>query len=266
MRVLQKLIVGATMVVANTPQEPAPAGGQRVMQEMKMEAPNMSEEDQYGYNMPKQYMCEACKAIMFHLNATITTKHPSSRKWKEYEVDSQLEEICQPTTFEGYGIKKVNGENRLNGPGLKEEDEELGAGMASIQMGGESWKKRMAEECRKITSERYEDQIYQLWQDGKLNKELCMENEPQCSAKDGKKKRKSKKDRKPKEKKLPKEPKEIKKKSPAEKKKITLETYLKKMAQDASLSEDHWTKPRSSDECAETLATLPARLPGKDEL
>lgn len=247
-------------VVATSPAvpvtEPPPEGSQRVMQEMTMEAPAITEEDQYGYNMPKQYMCEACKAIVWHLNDTMTRTHPISRRWKEYEVESNLEEICQPPTFEGYGIKKVGGKNRLNGPALQEEDQKLSAGMASIQMGGDSWKKRMAEECKKIVGEKYEDQIYQLWQDGKLSKQLCLDDEPAC--KSSKKVTKKKKEKKEKKEKVA--------KPPAEKKKITLDTYMKNMAIAAHLSEDHWTKPRTAEDWAATLAKLPALPPGKDEL
>lgn len=41
-------------------------------QTLKIEAPSMTEEDQYGYNMPDRYKCDACRAVVFHLNEAPT--------------------------------------------------------------------------------------------------------------------------------------------------------------------------------------------------
>ena len=35
---------------------------------MSIQAPQMDEEDQLGPNMPKKYMCNACKAVVWHLD------------------------------------------------------------------------------------------------------------------------------------------------------------------------------------------------------
>lgn len=250
---------------------------------MTMEAPAMTEEDQYGYNMPIQYMCEACKAVMFHLNATMTAKHPGSRKWKEFEVLDVLEEICTPPTFEGYGIKKLGGKNRLSGPALSSEEEEIKAGQASIQMGGDTWKKRMAEECRKIVHEKYDDQIYSLWQEKKLSKELCVKNEPMCKSTDQshRKKKKQVREKADAEAKGSAEPAKAElskagtlkkekggklKKEKGGEKKITLDTYLKKLARIQQRSEDFWTKPRTETDWTETLPKLQTEAANRPEL
>lgn len=126
---------------------------------MKIEAPVMTEEDQYGYNMPDLYKCDSCKAVMFHLEEGLRRKQPKSRRLKQWEYTDLLEDLCK-NSFEGYGIKLINGQNTLSGPGLKD-PEQLSPGMGAIQMGGESWTKRLAEECRKIVFEKVgEDEMY----------------------------------------------------------------------------------------------------------
>merc|ERR1711998_256882 len=115
----------------------------RVVQELKIEAPAMTEEDQYGYVMPGQYKCDSCKAVVFHLNKAMTDRHPKSRRMKDWEYTELFEETCNGA-FEGYGIKLVNGKNKLSGPGLAAE-EQLAPGSGAIQMGGESWTRRLGE-------------------------------------------------------------------------------------------------------------------------
>merc|ERR1712146_331349 len=150
----------------------------QVLQEMKIEAPGMDEEDQYGYNMPAKYMCAACKSVIWHVNNTMTAKHPKGRKWKESELLDIYDDICKPDTFEGYGIKLLNGENVLSGPAMQEEYEKLAPGQASIQMGGDSWKKRLSEECRKLVYESYgEEEVYEAFQKNEFSSQWCYEDE-----------------------------------------------------------------------------------------
>merc|ERR1712146_175016 len=64
---------------------------------------------------------------------------------------------------QGYGIKLIDGENTLSGPGLKEHESKIAPGSGAIQMGGESWTKRLAELCRKIVYEKVgEEEIYDM--------------------------------------------------------------------------------------------------------
>merc|ERR1719498_1543072 len=106
----------------------------------------MTEEDQYGYNMPDRYQCDACRAVVFHLNETLTRRHPKSRALKEWEYTELFDHICA-NDFSGYGIKLMGGQNVLSGPALKHNEQSLAAGGAMIQMGGENWSKRMGEIC-----------------------------------------------------------------------------------------------------------------------
>jgi len=96
-------------------------------------------------------------------------KQPKSRRLKQWEYTDALEDLCK-NSFEGYGIKLVNGKNALSGPGIQHE--ELTPGMGAIQMGGESWTKRLSEECRKIVFEKVgEEEMYDKFYDG-FRKEL----------------------------------------------------------------------------------------------
>jgi len=163
----------------------------RMVQQMKIEAPTMTEEDQYGYNMPDKYRCDSCKAVVFHLTAALQKRQPKNRRLHEWEYNEVFEETCQDA-FEGYGIKLVNGENALSGPGLKQPDN-LAPGGAMIQMGGDSWKKRLSEICRKLIYDKVgEDELYDTFQSkGEIPESMCWKEMRQCSV--GPKAQKSKK-------------------------------------------------------------------------
>merc|ERR1719203_2478601 len=90
----------------------------KVVQELKIEAPSFTEEDQYGYIMPERYRCDSCRAVMFHLEAGLKKKHPKSRRMKQWEYTELFDDVCRDS-FSGYGVKLLNGENTLSGPGLK---------------------------------------------------------------------------------------------------------------------------------------------------
>jgi len=159
----------------------------KVVQELKIEAPSFTEEDQYGYIMPERYRCDSCKATMFHLEAGLKKTHPKSRRMKQWEYTDAFDAICKDD-FGGYGVKLINGENTLSGPGLKN-DEQLTPGSGAIQMGGESWSKRLGEICRKLVYEEVgEEEIYdvmykRLRGDGEavdLGETLCKQELKQC--------------------------------------------------------------------------------------
>merc|ERR1719311_1700865 len=108
--------------------------GQKV-QSLKIQAPTMTEEDQYGYTMPEQYRCDSCKVVVYHLEEALKAKELKSRRLSEWEVQELFDETCS-TAFKGYGISHVNGESKLSGPSIKRDNVEAGAG--TIQMGGET--------------------------------------------------------------------------------------------------------------------------------
>jgi len=159
------------------------ADGRQKVHEMKVEAPVMTEEDQHGYNMPERYMCDACQAVVFHLNQTLVRKHPKNRRFKEWEYTELFDEICA-NEFEGYGIKFMNGQNVLSGPALKARDDKaLQPGGAMIQMGGDNWKKRMGEICRRFVYDKVgEEEVYDRFHlHGELSPEsMCFEVTKDC--------------------------------------------------------------------------------------
>merc|ERR1711974_274314 len=137
----------------------------RKMQSMQIQAPSMTEEDQYGYTMPEQYRCDSCKAVVYELNSALKAKQPKSRRLHEWELQEIVDETCK-TGFQGYGIQLINGQNALAGPGLKR-NTDLAPGMGAIQMSGDSWKNRLGEICRKLVYDQVgEDELYEHFREG----------------------------------------------------------------------------------------------------
>jgi pyruvate/2-oxoglutarate dehydrogenase complex dihydrolipoamide acyltransferase (E2) component len=135
------------------------------VQELKIEAPAMTEEDQYGYTMPERYRCDACKAVVFHVGTELKKKQPKSRRMKSWEYTDVFEETCK-SGFSGYGIKLINGENALSGPGLPKNQENIQAGSGAIMMSSDNWNKRLGEVCRKLIFEKIgEEEIYEMLYD-----------------------------------------------------------------------------------------------------
>jgi len=193
----------------------------KVIQSMKIEAPIMTEEDQHGYNMPDRYLCDACKAVVYHLNQTLVKRQPRGRRLKEWEYTELFDEVCV-NEFEGYGIKLVDGQNVLSGPGLKQKEEEMkpGVGGAMIQMGGDNWKKRMAEICRRFVYDKVgEDELYDSFHaSGELTESMCFQVTRDCDS--------SRNTQKPKQAKKPKKSSEspLKKETGAQKKRVVSES------------------------------------------
>jgi len=122
----------------------------------------MTEEDQYGYTMPDRYRCDACKATVFHLGSELKKKQPKSRRLKSWEYTDVFEETCK-NGFQGYGIKLIDGENALSGPGLPKNQESMAAGSGAIMMSSDNWNKRLGEVCRKLVFEKIgEEEIYEM--------------------------------------------------------------------------------------------------------
>lgn len=151
----------------------------RKVQEMKIQAPSMTEEDQYGYTMPDQYRCDSCKVVVHHLSEALQRRQPKNRRLKEWEYQEVYDETCM-SGLSGYGISLINGENTLSGPALKRDN--LEAGMGAIQMGGETWEKRLGEICRKIVYEKVgEDELYEEFRaKGELSSDLCFSETRDC--------------------------------------------------------------------------------------
>jgi len=147
------------------------------VQSLQIQAPSMSEEDQYGYTMPDQYRCDSCKVVVHHVTEALKLKQP--KRLKEWEYHELFDETCK-TGFTGYGISLVNGQNVLSGPALKRDN--LEPGMGAIQMGGETWEKRLGEQCRKFVYEKIgEDELYDHFREhGEVSEEICFTETRDC--------------------------------------------------------------------------------------
>merc|ERR1711881_671045 len=120
----------------------------------------------------------------------------SKKNMKSWDVMEVLDDTCKEDAFPGYGVKLVDGENALSGPGI-ERDESLQPGGASIQMGEESWSRRLASECKEIVYDLVgEDEVYEMYKGKDFGKKLC-KTAGYCSDQASE----SKKEKKPKEKK-----------------------------------------------------------------
>merc|ERR1712187_1076071 len=249
----------------------------KVVQEMKIEAPAMTEEDHYGYNMPDQYKCDACKAAMYHLNEALITKHPKSRRLQEWEYQDIFDETCA-NGFQGYGVKLIDGKNVLSGPGLKHE-EKLQPGMGAIQMGGEKWEKRMGEICRTLVYETIgEDKLYEYFRSaGELKENVCHDSTRVCqkggpnqntdkliktSEQAKRKSNKPKKESKPKKSKTQavEQSRRQAEKQSVDAQGIDLTEFFDQLAKEHRLAANAYTKKRSRKEWEKTLLQIAGRL------
>lgn len=151
----------------------------RTVQTLKIQAPALTEEDQYGYNMPDQYRCDSCKAVVYHLGEALLQKELKSRRLKEWEVEELFDDTCK-NGFAGYGLSHVNGESVLSGPAFKRDN--LEPGMGAIKMGGETWEKRLGEICRKFVYDRVgEDELYEHFRKHRtVSQALCFHQTRDC--------------------------------------------------------------------------------------
>jgi len=149
------------------------------VQSLQIQAPSMTEEDQYGYTMPDQYRCDACKVVVHHVTDALKGKQPKNKRLREWEYHELFDETCK-TGFTGYGISLVNGQNVLSGPALKRDN--LEPGMGAIQMGGETWEKRLGEQCRKFIYEKIgEDELYDHFREhGEVSEDMCFTETHDC--------------------------------------------------------------------------------------
>lgn len=173
-------VAAATSPAAGQWEDTVNEEGKKV-QQMKIEAPAMTEEDQYGYVMPDRYRCDACRAVVYHLDEALSQRQPKSRRLQEWEYQDIFDETCRHN-FKGYGITLIDGENALSGPALKK-DSKLAPGTGAIQMGGETWEKRLGEICRKLVYDRVgEDTLYEHFRsDGGLKPErVCFQETRDC--------------------------------------------------------------------------------------
>jgi len=240
--------------------------GQRV-QQLQVMAPALTEQDQKDARMPEQYRCDACMAVSFQLSQKLEKK--AKKNMKSWDVMEIIDDTCKEAAFPGYGVKLVGGENALSGPGINR-DESLEPGGASIQMGGESWSRRLASECKEIVYDLVgEEEVFEMWKGKEFGTKLCKAS-GHCTGKvsGGKKKEKKKEDKKSekttdkiqvkkadKTEDKAKAPKPDKKKDP-----ITFEEYLKSLPSRGLADGSTFTKKRTAKAWDVELIKLSGKL------
>jgi hypothetical protein len=208
----------------------------------------MTEEDQYGYTMPDQYRCDACKVVVHHLNQALVQRQPKNRRLQEWEYTDIFDETCK-SGLSGYGVAFVDGQNVLSGPALQRQDVNPGEG--AIQMGGETWEKRLGEICRKFVYEKIgEEELYDLFRSqGELSSDLCFRETRDCQL-------------------GPKVPirEKAAKKSPKSKKgqkvnhDLDLHEFIGKLAQKHGVAKTEYTRKRSFSEWEQLLVNAAQRI------
>ncbi|XP_031555428.1 marginal zone B- and B1-cell-specific protein-like [Actinia tenebrosa] len=171
-------------------------------QKMTFETPKMTEEEQHSPHTPSSFeiQCDSCTAIAYKLTqalAAAEAKRPSlkGKPLSESEYLDIIEGVCESKAWDDYGIKTVNGVNRISGEGLEAKD------FPGMMQGGGKWPGRLSSKCSGIVGDVSEDTLYEKFREsGDLHEYICKEYTKDCvKQKKNKKEKKSKKSKKSKE-------------------------------------------------------------------
>ncbi|XP_028405171.1 marginal zone B- and B1-cell-specific protein-like [Dendronephthya gigantea] len=150
-------------------------------QPMRFETPKMNEEEEHSMHIPGSFemRCDACTAVAYQLTAKLKRaedKRPSLKKkgLSESEYLDIIEDVCD-NAWDNYGIKTVDGVNRLSGEGLEAKD------VPGMMQGGGKWPNRLREKCSTVAGDVGEDEIYKEFRRrGELTTFLCQEFSTDC--------------------------------------------------------------------------------------
>jgi len=144
---------------------------------MTFSSPQLSDEETHSNFMPANLRCDACTAVAHQL--TVALKKAESRtktkKLKESEYLDVFEKTCGSDTYQDYGLKQVEGVNRLSGPGL------YTASVPGMLMGGGKWPGRLSSKCFEYVGDMGEDEMYDAFREEEhLNGVLCQQLTKDC--------------------------------------------------------------------------------------
>eukprot|EP00111_Clytia_hemisphaerica_P024830 TCONS_00073210-protein len=157
---------------------------------ISFESPKMSDEEQFSAHLPDSFKCDACTAIAFQMDKQLTHAEKSDKPMKESEYLDVFDKVCGHETYKSYGLKSLNGVNRISGEGL-EANEHPG-----MMYGGGKWPTRLSSKCFELIGEHGEDEIYDAFRStDDFHTFLCKELTTDCKKmkKKNKKKKKGKK-------------------------------------------------------------------------
>lgn len=148
---------------------------------MRFETPKMNEEEQHSPHTPKSFemTCDACTAIAYQMSKALRKaedKKPSlkGKPLPESDYLDVFEAVCD-NSWDDYGLKTVQGVNRLSGPGVEAKD------FPGMMQGGGKWPGRLAQKCGGLVGDIGEDELYTEFRKTRdLFNYLCKEYTKDC--------------------------------------------------------------------------------------
>ena len=107
---------------------------------------------------PSNLQCDACLAASFQIGKALYFDLSNRPKMPLYEVYETLEAACDEGHYQNYGIKQVDGVNRISGQGLK------AASKAGMLSGGGKWPSRLVDKCSQVVGEVGEEEVFKHYQ------------------------------------------------------------------------------------------------------
>ncbi|XP_041363430.1 marginal zone B- and B1-cell-specific protein-like isoform X1 [Gigantopelta aegis] len=135
-------------------------------QKITLKSANLTEEEQLSQHMPGTLKCDACRIIAFQLMTRFNTEHKKRKsviakrgRLAESDVLDIIESICKDDNevFDNVGVKAINGQTHLSGPGLETEN------FPGMMQGGGKWPGRLKEMCSMYTGDIGEEEIYKAF-------------------------------------------------------------------------------------------------------
>ncbi|XP_074068997.1 marginal zone B- and B1-cell-specific protein [Macrotis lagotis] len=148
---------------------PPESFGEEIPQEtipLSATSPHFDEEEKYSTHMPQHLRCDACQIISYQMWKHLTEMEKKQLRHRvkgaslsESEYTDVLEKSCSQSWKE-YGVREVNKEKHLFGPGL---DNSVGI---SVMVTGGLWPGRLFKMCHNYLGELGEDQLYEEYKQG----------------------------------------------------------------------------------------------------
>ncbi|XP_037657558.1 marginal zone B- and B1-cell-specific protein [Choloepus didactylus] len=132
-------------------------------------APKLDDEEIYSAHMPAHLRCDACRAVAYQMwrylseaEAKLHTPDSGGRpELSESVYTDVLDQSCSQS-WQEYGVREVNQEKHLIGPGLSQGPQPT----ISVMITGGPWPVRLSRTCLHYLGEFGEDQIYEVHRQG----------------------------------------------------------------------------------------------------
>ena len=127
-------------------------------EKLSFKPPALTNEEKGSILTPSNLQCDACLAASFQIGKALYFDLSSRPKMPVYEVYETLEAACDEGHYQNYGIKQVDGVNRISGQGLK------AASKAGMLSGGGKWPSRLVDKCSQVVGEVGEEEVFKHYQ------------------------------------------------------------------------------------------------------